>query len=102
MLCNYKLCHFKLNNIINLKAKVVLLHAMKALWWRGGIVPTHSKPQHSMGVSGQHHALAALYPHGKGPPVPIVQEAGLLIWYHMLHVTFFFNMANESTEIIFS
>jgi hypothetical protein len=29
-----------------------------------------------MGVSGQHHASAALYPPGKGPPVPIVQEAG--------------------------
>jgi hypothetical protein len=29
-----------------------------------------------MGVSGQHHAPAALYPPGKGPPAPIVQEAG--------------------------
>jgi hypothetical protein len=29
-----------------------------------------------MGVSGQHHAPAVLYPPGKGPPVPIVQEAG--------------------------
>jgi hypothetical protein len=29
-----------------------------------------------MGVSGQRHALAALLPPGKGPPVPIVQEAG--------------------------
>jgi hypothetical protein len=29
-----------------------------------------------MGVSGQHHAPAALYPPGKGPPVPTVQEAG--------------------------
>jgi hypothetical protein len=29
-----------------------------------------------MGVSGQHHASAALLPLGKGPPVPIVQEAG--------------------------
>jgi hypothetical protein len=28
-----------------------------------------------MGVSGQHHAPAALYP-GKEPPVPILQEAG--------------------------
>jgi hypothetical protein len=28
------------------------------------------------GVSGQHHAPAALYPQGKGSPVPIVQEAG--------------------------
>jgi hypothetical protein len=29
-----------------------------------------------MGVSGQHHAPAALYPPGKGPPVPSGQEAG--------------------------
>jgi hypothetical protein len=29
-----------------------------------------------MGVSGQRHALAALYPPGKEPPVPIAQEAG--------------------------
>jgi hypothetical protein len=29
-----------------------------------------------MGVSGQHHAPAALLPPGKGPPVPIIQEAG--------------------------
>jgi hypothetical protein len=29
-----------------------------------------------MGVSGQRHASAALLPPGKGPPVPIVQEAG--------------------------
>jgi hypothetical protein len=74
MLCNYKLRHFKLNNIINVKAKVVLLHAMKAFGWRGGIVPTHSKPQHSMGVSGQHHASAALYPHGKGPRYPLYRR----------------------------
>jgi hypothetical protein len=29
-----------------------------------------------MGVSGQRHDPAALLPPGKGPPVPIVQEAG--------------------------
>jgi hypothetical protein len=29
-----------------------------------------------MGVSGQRHAPAAHLPPGKGPPVPIVQEAG--------------------------
>jgi hypothetical protein len=29
-----------------------------------------------MGVSGQRHAPAALLPPVKGPPVPIVQEAG--------------------------
>jgi hypothetical protein len=29
-----------------------------------------------MEVSGERHAPAALLPPGKGPPVPIVQEAG--------------------------
>jgi hypothetical protein len=29
-----------------------------------------------MGVSGQHHAPAALLPPEKGPSVPIVREAG--------------------------
>jgi hypothetical protein len=29
-----------------------------------------------MGVSGQHHALAALYPREKDAPAPIGQEAG--------------------------
>jgi hypothetical protein len=29
-----------------------------------------------MGLSGQRHAPAALYPRGKDPPVPIVQESG--------------------------
>jgi hypothetical protein len=43
---------------------------MEALGGRGGIAPTHSRPRHYMGVSGQCHAP------GKGPPVPIVQEAG--------------------------
>jgi hypothetical protein len=58
------------------KGKAVLLHAMEALGGRGGIAPTHSRPRHCMGVSGHCHAPAALLPPGKGPPVPIVQEAG--------------------------
>jgi hypothetical protein len=49
---------------------------MEALGGRGDIAATHSRPQHYMGVSGQRHAPAALLPPGKGPPVPIVQEAG--------------------------
>jgi hypothetical protein len=32
-----------------------------------------------MGVSGQHHAQGRALPPGKGPPVPIVQEAGWAI-----------------------
>jgi hypothetical protein len=46
-------------------------------WGERSIAPTYSRPRHSMAVSGQHHAPAALLPLGKGPPVPIVQEAGL-------------------------
>jgi hypothetical protein len=38
---------------------------MEALGGRGGIAPTHSRPRHKMGVSGQRHAPAALYPRGK-------------------------------------
>jgi hypothetical protein len=49
---------------------------MEALGGRGGIAPTHSRPRHYMGVSGQRHVPAALLPPGKGPPVPIGQEAG--------------------------
>jgi hypothetical protein len=49
---------------------------MKALGGRGGIDPTHLRPEHLMGVSGQHHAPAALYPRGKDPAVPIGEEAG--------------------------
>jgi hypothetical protein len=49
---------------------------MEALGGRGDTAPTHSRPRHYMGVSGQHHVPAALYPLGKGPPVPIGQEAG--------------------------
>jgi hypothetical protein len=49
---------------------------MEALGGRGDIAPNHSRPRHSMGVSGQRHAPAALLPPGKGPSVPIVQEAG--------------------------
>jgi hypothetical protein len=49
---------------------------MEALGGKGDIAPTHSRPRHYMGVSGQHHAPVALLPPGKGAPVPIVQEAG--------------------------
>jgi hypothetical protein len=43
---------------------------MNTLGGRGGIDCTHSRPRQYMEVSGQ------LLPPGKGPPVPIVQEAG--------------------------
>jgi hypothetical protein len=48
---------------------------MEALGGRGGIAPTHSRPQHYMGVSGQRYARPGFTPR-KGPSVPIEQEAG--------------------------
>jgi hypothetical protein len=60
---------------------------MEALGGRGGIAHTHSSPQHQMGVSDQRHVTAALYPPGKGPPVPIGQEDGwapALMWTQRL------------------
>jgi hypothetical protein len=56
-------------------------------WGRGGIAPTHSWLRHYMGVSGQRHAPAALYPQRKDPPVPIIQETGWapeLVWTQRL------------------
>jgi hypothetical protein len=44
---------------------------MEALGGRGDIAPTHSRPRHQMGVSGQRHAPAALYPGGKDPRYPL-------------------------------
>jgi hypothetical protein len=44
---------------------------MKAPGGRGGIAPTHPQPRHFMGVSGQHHVPAALYPRGKDPRYPL-------------------------------
>jgi hypothetical protein len=44
-----------------------------------------------MGVSGQRHAPAALLPPGKGPSVPIVQEAGWApepVWTQRLELRF--------------
>jgi hypothetical protein len=40
------------------------------------IARTHSRPRHLMGVNGQRHAPGRALATGKGPPVPIVQEAG--------------------------
>jgi hypothetical protein len=44
-----------------------------------------------MGVSGQHHAPAALYPWGKDPTVSIIQEAGWApqpVWMQRLEEKF--------------
>jgi hypothetical protein len=40
---------------------------MKPLVGTGGIAPTHACPGHQMGVSGQRHAPAALYPRERNP-----------------------------------
>jgi hypothetical protein len=42
------------------EANAVPLHATEVFGWRGGVAPTHSRPQHYTGVSGQCHALATL------------------------------------------
>jgi hypothetical protein len=59
----------------NVTAKVVPQHTYGGTGGRGCIAPTHSRPQLDgceWLVSRPGHAL----PLGKGPPVPIVQEAG--------------------------
>jgi hypothetical protein len=59
-----------------LKSKAVPLHAMEALGGRGDIAPTHSRPRHYMGGEWSTSRHGRALPPGKGPPVPIVQEAG--------------------------
>jgi hypothetical protein len=58
------------------RCKAVPLHAMVALGGRGGIAPTHSRLRHYMGVSGQHHAPAALYPGRKDLRYPLYRRLG--------------------------
>jgi hypothetical protein len=55
-----------------------------------------------MEVSGQRHAPAALLPPGKGPPVPIVQEAGWApepVWTQRLEEKSF-ALAGDRTPIV--
>jgi hypothetical protein len=59
----------------SLKAKAVPLHAMKALGGEKRYSSYSSMTSALDGVSGQHHAPAALCP-GERTPVPIVKEAG--------------------------
>jgi hypothetical protein len=40
---------------------------MEVLGRREGIAPTHSRPRHYVGISGQCRGLAALYPGGRTP-----------------------------------
>jgi hypothetical protein len=52
---------------VNKQSKAVPLHATQALGGSGGIAPTHSRPRHYMGWSGQRHAPAALCPRERTP-----------------------------------
>jgi hypothetical protein len=52
----------------------------------GGIAPTLSYPRHQKGVSGQHHAPAALYPRGKSPRHPSYRRPGGPVWTWRLQV----------------
>jgi hypothetical protein len=58
------------------KGKAVPLQATDAFGGTVGIAPTHSRPRHSMGLSGQRHATAALYPRGKDPQYPLYRRLG--------------------------
>jgi hypothetical protein len=49
---------------------------MEALEGRGAIAPTHSRPRHYMGVSGQLHEPATLYLRGKDPRYPLYRRLG--------------------------
>jgi hypothetical protein len=56
-----------------------------------------------MGVSGQLHAPAALLPPGKGPPVPIVQEAGWapeLVWTQRLEEKSFASAGDPDRPVV--
>jgi hypothetical protein len=69
--CIYGLCMSEKTAIISSnKSSPATRHA--GAWGERSIAPTHSRPRHQIGVSGQRHAPAALLPPGKGPPVPIV------------------------------
>jgi hypothetical protein len=62
--------------------QAVPLHTMEALGGRESIAPTHSRPWHKIGVSGQCHAPAALYPWGKDPWYPLDRRLdGPQSWY---------------------
>jgi hypothetical protein len=71
MALQYRCTETEYNIDAKKKSKAVPLHAMEAHGGRGGIAPTHTKPRHQMGVSGQRHAPAALYPRRKDPQYPL-------------------------------
>jgi hypothetical protein len=78
---------------------------MKALGGRGGIAPTHSRHTRvgarwgsEWSASRPGHVLAP----GKGPPVPIIQEAGWApepVWTQRLEEKSIFASAGDRTSI---
>jgi hypothetical protein len=55
-----------------------------------------------MEESGQHHTPAVLYPQGKDPPVPIVQEAGWAsepVWTQKIEEKFF-RLDSDNIDIL--
>jgi hypothetical protein len=73
---------------------------MQALRGRGSIAPTHSWPRHYRVWSASCPGRAL--PPGKGPPVPIVQEAEWAsepVWTQRLEETFF-TSAGDRTQLL--
>jgi hypothetical protein len=63
--------------VLQLKVKVKLSHyTMQVSKWKQSIVPIHSWPRQYMGVSGQNHAPAALYPRGKNTRYQLYRRLG--------------------------
>jgi hypothetical protein len=63
--------------------KAVPQHTHRGSGGRGGIAPTHSRPRHQMGGEWSASRPGRALPPGKGPPVPIGEEAGWapeLVW----------------------
>jgi hypothetical protein len=58
------------------EGKAVPLHAMVALGGKGGIAPTHTKTSALDGGEWSASRPGRALPPGKGPQVPIEQEAG--------------------------
>jgi hypothetical protein len=58
------------------KAKAVLQHAMKVFGGRGGIAPTHSRPQHQMGLVVSVTLLPRFTPGERTPRYPLYRRLG--------------------------
>jgi hypothetical protein len=82
-------------------SKAVPLNAKQLLWGRGGIAYTHSWLWQYMGVSGQHHASAALYRRGKDPRYPLEKRlSGPQSWSGYRLEENFFASAGDRTPVV--